>query len=125
MSMLAGKRILVVDDESLIAIMAEEILKELGALPVGPASSVEEALALIEHPNFDAAMLDVNLNGKSSEGVARKLIEAGVPFVLVTGYGRVDWPNIDAQVLAKPYDTAAIGKALARALSTVCNSSNG
>ncbi len=117
MSGLASKRILVVDDENLIAMLAEDMLRELGAVPVGPASTVQEAIEFIERTQFDAAILDVNLNGATSEELARRLRQEGVPFIVVTGYGRVDWHGLDVPVLPKPYDRTALGDALHRVLS--------
>lgn len=116
MNALKGKRILIVDDEALVALFAEDMLLALDAIPVGPAGSLQEAAALIERGGIDAAILDVNLNGATSEPLARRLAGDGVPFVVVTGYGRVDWRGIDAQVLSKPYDASAIASALTRIL---------
>jgi CheY-like chemotaxis protein len=113
--MLEGKRILIVDDEFMIALMAEEIVRDLGATPVGPAASVAEAMSFAKSGGVDAALLDVNLNGAASEPVARELARQNIPFVLVTGYGSVSWADPATLVLTKPYD----GRAIARALSQV------
>lgn len=115
--MLEGKRILIVDDEFMIALMAEELVRDFGATPVGPAASLDEALGFAKSGGFDAALLDVNLNGAASEPVARELKRQNIPFVLVTGYGRVDWADPDTLVLTKPYDGRAILRALNQALS--------
>jgi CheY-like chemotaxis protein len=115
--MLEGKRILIVDDEFMIALMAEEMVRDFGATPVGPAASIEEALSFAKSGGFDAALLDVNLNGVASEVVARELKRLNIPFVLVTGYGRVSWADSDTLVLPKPYDGRAISRALTELLS--------
>ncbi len=117
MNALEGKRVLVVDDEALIALFAEEMLLELGATPVGPAMSLEAATVLVEEGGFDAAILDVNLDGATSEVLARRLISDSIPFVIVTGYGRVDWEGVTAPILTKPYDVDAISKALGDAIN--------
>jgi CheY-like chemotaxis protein len=117
--MLEGKRILIVDDEFMIALMAEEMLRDAGAVPVGPASSYDEALAFVRSGGFDAALLDVNLNGVLSEGVARELQLQNIPFVIVTGYGAVSWAGPDTPVLMKPYDSGAICRAILQALNGV------
>ena len=119
MNQLHGARVLVADDESLVAMFAEDMLISRGALPVGPAGTVAAAHALIDAGGFDAAILDVNLHGRSSEPIARQLTERKIPFVIVTGYGRVDWDGVTAPVLAKPYDEAAIVAALEAEMSTV------
>lgn len=103
MNDLLGRRILIVDDESLIALHAEDLLTELGAIPVGPASTIEQAFAFINRGEFDAVLLDANLHGQSSQPIARRLAEDGIPFVIVTGYGKLPWLEAKAEVVAKPY----------------------
>jgi DNA-binding response OmpR family regulator len=102
MSVLHGKRILLVEDEYLIAIMAADMLEELGAVVVGPADTNERGLALIESESIDAALLDVNLNGDRSDPIADRLKGRGVPFAFVTGYGARGWPP-GALGVEKPY----------------------
>lgn len=121
MSGLVGRRILVVDDEMLIAILAEELLVSAGATPVGPACSVEEALGFVEAGGFDAVMLDVNLSGKSSEPLGLLLSERKIPYIVVTGYGKVDWADGRTTVVAKPYTAQDIVPALEAALASVQN----
>lgn len=79
-------RILVVEDSFLVVTLLEEIFAALGWLSVGPATRVADALELARTGVFDAALLDVNLNGEMSWEVARLLAERGVPFVFSTGY---------------------------------------
>lgn len=85
-SCLRNKRILVVEDEMLIALAYEDMLTGIGCVPVGPAPSVERALRLLDDEMPDAAILDGNLNGQLSTPVAQRLSEGRVPFLLVTGY---------------------------------------
>ncbi len=101
--MIQGKRILVIEDEFIVAAMLCDILEDAGAEPVGPVGRVSEGLAIIECERFDAAVLDWNLHGQSSEPIARALAERGVPFVIATGYGAVDGPYSDRAILGKPY----------------------
>ncbi len=114
MSGLAGKRILLAEDEFLIALTAEDALVALGAVVVGPAYSLAESLALAEGEALDGAVLDVNLNGENSRPVADVLAQQGVPFVLATGYDRADNPH-GAPMIAKPYDEGRLDAALRRA----------
>ena len=83
---LAGKRVLVVEDEFVIAMQIEELLEHQQCQMIGPAASAEEALRLLALERPDAATLDFNLRGQSSLAVAEKLREMGVPFVVVSGY---------------------------------------
>lgn len=84
---LSGRRILVVEDEMLILMMIESMLADLGCECVTTAANVAQALALIEGQSFDAALLDMNLNGANSRPVAEALAARGVPFFFCTGYG--------------------------------------
>ena len=115
MSIVEGKRVLVVEDEFVIALTAEDMLVKLGATMVGPAASVQKALRLLQVEPVDAAMLDVSLNGERVDPVARWLSENGIPFVMTTGYDAVpDFPS--APVLGKPYTRAGLEAALVRVL---------
>jgi DNA-binding response OmpR family regulator len=97
--------ILIVDDEPLIAMMAEDWLGEMGHAVVGPAHNLPAALALAEDP-VDAAILDLTLGADTSYPVAARLRERGIPFAFATGHGR-DFlaPEFrDAEQLAKPFE---------------------
>jgi len=114
---LSGKTILVVEDEPLVAMMVEDMLIELGAIVIGPASTLAEALELAGQGGFDAALLDVNLNGERSHAVAELLTARGTPFVYATGYGSAGEYQHDAEVLAKPYQGEQMEAALMRAIA--------
>ncbi len=110
------QRILIVEDEPLIAMMLEDFLDALDKDVAGSAEGVPAALELVQAGGIDAAILDVNLRGgEQSWPVADALAEAGVPFVLATGGG--DGAIADAHkgrpVLAKPFTMDGIEKALA------------
>src|SRR5262249_46265339 len=102
---LLGKRFLVVEDEPLIALHIAGNLEAAGAGVAGPAGTEEAALRLIEDAALDGALLDVNLHGKSVDGIAAALARRNVPFVFVTGNGREGLPKpfSNAAVLAKPF----------------------
>ena len=112
-------RILVLDDEPLIAAMLAEWLAECGCEPVGPAYTVVEALRFAETETLDGAILDVSLGEEDSLRVAGALGERGVPFAFATGYGAFDLPHPfqDAPVLAKPFDFEEIRTTVARLLA--------
>ena len=107
---LRDKRILIVEDEALLALLVEDRLLDAGAEVVGPATSVADALRLIEAMaaggGLSAAVLDINLRGAAVTPVADRLAALGVPFLFATGYGE----NCDtgghgtAPVLHKPFD---------------------
>lgn len=83
---LEGLRVLVVEDSFLAAASISRMLIELQCKVVGPVSTVEKALAQIEQGACDAAVLDINLSGQTSEPIAEVLAERGVPYLFVTGY---------------------------------------
>ena len=116
MNELAGRRILLVEDEAVIAFAVEDMLVALGVDVVGPAFRLEEALQLAETEALDAAILDVNLNEQRSYAVADELSRRGVPFLFATGYAEngVEWGGPEVDVLAKPYRADQITAALAR-----------
>jgi CheY-like chemotaxis protein len=76
---LAGMRILVVEDEMLIALLIQQMLQELCCEVIGPVSSVEEAVGAVRAQPIDGALLDMSLNGKSSSPAAHDLIDHAVP----------------------------------------------
>lgn len=84
---LQGVRILVVEDEMMVAMLMEDLLGDFGCTIVGPAGNIAAALALIGAEPIDGAMLDLNLAGHEVYPVADELARLGIPFVFVTGYG--------------------------------------
>jgi DNA-binding response OmpR family regulator len=97
---LRGVRVLVVEDEYLVAAMIEEILESAGCIVMGPIPRLREALDAVDHDDYDAAVLDVNLAGERINPVADALSERNVPFLFVTGYG----PNaLPGEYAARPH----------------------
>jgi two-component sensor histidine kinase/CheY-like chemotaxis protein len=109
----AAFKVLLVEDEELIAMELSEELSRLGWHVIGPAATLAEAQALLED-KFDAAILDVNLRGRAVYPVAEALLMRRVPFVFCTGYEMVDpegrFP--DAPVIRKPASAQAVSAAL-------------
>jgi CheY-like chemotaxis protein len=94
MEALAGRRILVVEDEYLIMTDIASGLEQAGAEVVGPAATVDDALRLVRDASrIDAAILDINLRGVMAFPVADALADRGVPFVFSTGYDRSILPQ--------------------------------
>jgi len=108
-------RVLLVEDEMLVAMATEDALTEAGCEVIGPVTTVDEALgALDDHTGFDVVVLDMNLKGESAMPIAENLIERAVPFVVLSGYGTADLPpsHRHVPVLSKPFDPAALAGAL-------------
>ncbi|MFH5926627.1 response regulator [Roseomonas xinghualingensis] len=116
MASLAGRRVLVVEDETLVAMLVEDTLADAGVIVLGPVATVAESLALLEKERPDLAVLDMNLAGETSEPVAEALMRLSVPFVIASGYGAAGLPQMLASVpvLAKPYAPEDLTAALAR-----------
>jgi CheY-like chemotaxis protein len=114
---LEGLRLLVVEDEALVAMMLEEMLAELGCVVVEIAGSLALGLAMVDH-KLDGAILDVNLGGDKVFPVAAKLSERGVPFIFSTGYGAAGIARefSHVPVLAKPYNADALAETLGSVL---------
>ena len=112
-------RILIVEDEMLVAMNIEDMLLDLGHEVAGLAGRLEPALALARDAEIDVAMLDVNLAGEQSFPVADALIERGVPFLFATGYGLKGIPERyrDRPVLQKPFRASDLAQALREAAS--------
>jgi CheY-like chemotaxis protein len=116
MSAFAGKRILVVEDEALVAMMLEDMLADFGCEVVGPAMRLDEGLELARLNGLDAAVLDINLGGERSYPIADLLEERGVPHAFVTGYGHSGRPGREDRVLQKPYREPQLRAVLAEML---------
>lgn len=105
-----GCRVLVVEDETMIAVFIEDVLTALGCEVVGPTGKLETALQLASEEGLDAAILDVTIRGGRVYPVAERLLERAIPFVLASGYD--DWalPESlrDQPRLAKPFTTAEL-----------------
>jgi len=116
---LSGRRVLVVEDESLVAMLLETILEDMGCAPVGPAATVEDGLAMAAgEPDLDAALLDVNVAGRQVFPIADALRARGVPFVFSTGYGESGLPDAwrGHPTVQKPFTESAIRQALMTAM---------
>ncbi len=103
--LLAGKRVLVVEDEALVAILIENLLEDCDCTVVGPCGTVAAALLAARTETFDLAVLDVNLNGLRVYPVAEVLSDRNIPFVFLSGYGEEAIPSgrNTWKVCAKPF----------------------
>ena len=103
-------RVLVIEDEPLIAIVVEDALEALGCEIVGPIAQLDEAMTAADRGDFDCAILDLNIRGGLSYPVAHLLIERGCPILLATGYRNGSLPAslIQEACIAKPYSSAQL-----------------
>jgi CheY-like chemotaxis protein len=110
MAALEGKRGLVVEDEVIIAMVLERMLRDAGCVVIGPISRVQAAIKTARAEPVDFALLDVNLAGDRVYPVANVLIERNVPFVFLTGYSRTELPPIYVHrpIVAKPFQIATL-----------------
>lgn len=115
---LNGRRVLVVEDEALISMLAEEMLAELGCIVHAVAPSIPKALEHAQAGGFDVALLDVNVGRERVFPVADLLAKMGIPFAFASGYGGED--IIEAHrtrpLIGKPYSTDQLERALTVAL---------
>jgi CheY-like chemotaxis protein len=113
------RRVLVVEDEELVAMMLADMLQELNCRVLGPAGELTQALALARDGALDAALLDVSLGGRASFPVAEALRARGVPFAFMSGYGEKDFPAAFREVprLSKPFDLPDLERVLSGLLT--------
>jgi CheY-like chemotaxis protein len=118
-SRLAGRRILVVEDEYFIASDLKRALAGEGAEVIGPVSSVAAGLEQVERGAAEAALLDVNLEGDSSLAIADRLSALGIPFIFITGYDGWALPDAyrDVVRVPKPFAVSAVLAAVDRLLA--------
>jgi DNA-binding response OmpR family regulator len=108
------QRILIVEDEPLIAMMLEDFLGALDKVHVATCDSVQSALATIANEPVDAAIIDINLSGgEKSWPVADELAKRGIPFILSSGGEETIEAHADRPRLTKPYTMEGVQTALA------------
>ncbi len=108
-------RILIVEDDPLIAMMVEDMLTDLGLTVIGPAGKLEEALALAASTTIDGALLDVHIHGGETFPLADLLSEKGIPFPFSTGSDGTSLPEKyrDTPTLLKPFMQEDVQQVLA------------
>lgn len=116
---LSGFDVLLIEDESLVSFLLEDMLGELGAASVRHGSRLDMGFSLAAEKTPDLAVLDVNLGGEAIFPLAEKLEAARVPILFITGYGRegLSDPWMNHEVLQKPLTLAQLDTAVRRALA--------
>ncbi|EQB07704.1 response regulator [Novosphingobium lindaniclasticum] len=107
-----GLRVLVAEDEILVAMLLEEMLEDLGCQVVGPHATLASALEAARGDHFDVAVIDMNLAGERADPILAELGESAVPFAIASGGGNWELPHPPAFLLNKPYTFAQLEKAL-------------
>jgi PAS domain S-box-containing protein len=117
---LTGKRLLMVEDEFLVGLMAKRILEGFGAVVAGPYGRLADALVAAKDERFDGAVLDFNLAGETAEPLADLLLARGVPFTFLTGYHRdsIDRRYANIPLLQKPIDAESLERVLVSLLES-------
>jgi len=107
---IAGNRVMIVEDEALVAMALREALDELGFSVIGPFNRISEAMIALRNNQIDAAVLDVNLGGELIYPLADVLNADGVPFVFITGYGaeEIERRYASVPILQKPIEPGAL-----------------
>lgn len=108
----APRRLLVLEDEPMIAMLLEYYISDMGHQVAWQAETIVEALGVIEgHAEIDAALLDMNIRGETSDAVAEALKARRIPFCFITGYGS-SVAYADISVIGKPFDIAMVQRAV-------------
>jgi PAS domain S-box-containing protein len=112
---LAGKRILLIEDEPLVAMDLEELIRTAGCRIAATAATVAAAMHAVETTPCDAALLDANLGGESVDEIAAALVRKGIPFAFASGHGAEALPPAfrDAPILGKPFEPEQVLAVLA------------
>jgi PAS domain S-box-containing protein len=115
---LTGRRILIIEDEPLVALDLSACIEDADGIVIGPSGSAKDALRLIEAETIDAALLDANLHGKPVDTIATALTTHNIPYVFVSGHSRAGLPVAFAKapLVSKPFSHAQIVDALGKLL---------
>jgi CheY-like chemotaxis protein len=115
---ISSLQILVVEDESMVAMMIEDMLEDLGHKVIATSGRMPDASKLVSDGHADLAILDVNLNGEETYPLADSLAARQIPFIFATGYGssgiKAEWSGVP--VLQKPFQSRELAEAINRAV---------
>jgi CheY-like chemotaxis protein len=113
-------KVMIIEDEGIVAMLLEDMLNSLGHEVVASASNIEGATKLVADAQIDLAILDVNLNGHHTYSIAETLTSRGIPFIFATGYGNAglksEWRA--AKVLQKPFTERDLAQLIGQTVSS-------
>ncbi len=120
MTELTGLRVLVVEDEAMVAMLIEDMLEDIGCKVIDSIASLAKACDAATTADLDVAMLDMNIAGEKVFPVAQILRERGIPFLFSSGYGEAGLPAeyLSSQVLPKPFSQESLKEKLTLALQS-------
>jgi CheY-like chemotaxis protein len=112
-------RVLIVEDEAMIAMLVEDMVLDFGSEVVGPVAKMDDAISLAKSAALDAAILDINVSGSVLFPVAEILSERGIPFIFATGYGSTGLPLRfrSHPTLPKPFSYQSLAEILHNVLA--------
>jgi DNA-binding response OmpR family regulator len=118
---LVGVKVVLVEDESAVALAIEDMIQDLGCELVGSVASLARAQQIMGSESFDVAVLDVNVRGEAVFPIAYLLVERGIPFLFSTGYGQGAIPQDLANhpAITKPFSIETLARAMSAALMGV------
>lgn len=107
-------KVFIVEDETMLAMLIEMMLDELGYATASHASTLSEGVAYARAGDYDLAVLDINIIGGTSFAIAAEIAHRGIPFIFCTGYGRLGIPEAwaDRHCVAKPFSIGQLEEAL-------------
>ena len=110
-----GRRVLIVEDEVMVAMLIEDMLTDLGCVVAGSATTLEDAMRLATDAEFDCALVDINLQGQPIFPLVDLLRAKGMPFAFATGYGDEELRGVDREtpILRKPFREDDLARVLA------------
>ncbi|EPM58639.1 response regulator [Pseudomonas syringae pv. actinidiae ICMP 19071] len=112
------QRVLLVEDETMLAMLMEMMLEDLGFATAYHASTLDDGIEYARNGDYDLAILDINIIGGNSFPIAAAIAHRGIPFLFCSGYGRLGIPDvwIDQRCVAKPFSAEQLDKALSELL---------
>lgn len=113
-------KVLLVEDETMLATLMEMMLDDLGFATVYHASTLNEGIEYARNGEYDLAILDINIIGGDSFPIAAAIADRGIPFMFCSGYGRLGIPDawLDRRCVAKPFSAEQLSQALSELLET-------
>ncbi|MEN4957952.1 response regulator [Pseudomonas syringae] len=113
-------KVLLVEDETMLAMLMEMMLEDLGFATAYHASTLNDGVEYARNGEYDLAILDINIIGGNSFPIAAAIADRGIPFMFCSGYGRLGIPDawLNRRCVAKPFSAEQLSEALSELLET-------